>query len=174
MMLVNKLVELLDESNRFKVLASAVNVRKPAPLLARVVEVQHRGHRVNSQAVDMIFLQPKERVAVQIVSHLVSLVVEDQRSPILMLAFARVGVFIQMGAVKEGQPVAVLRKVSRHPIQKHADAAAMAVIDEIHELVGLAVPAPRRTVASCLIAPASVVGMLGDGAQLDVWVAHSL
>src|SRR5712692_7260970 len=174
MMLVNKLVELLDEGDRFKVLASTVNVRKPSALFARVVEVQHRGHGVNSQAVDVIFLQPEERVSEQIISHLVALVIEDQRSPILMLAFARVGVFVQMRAVEESQPVPVFRKVSRHPIQNHAYVVAMAVIDEVHELVRLTVAARRRVVADCLIAPASVVWMLGDRQQLDVRIAHLL
>ena len=139
MMQVNKFVELPDEVDGLEVFAPAVDVRQPLTFLARIIQVEHRRHRVNPQPVDVIFLQPEQRVAQQKVSHFVPPVVEDQGAPLLVLAFARVGVFVQMRAVEVGQAVPVFRKVGRHPIQNHAYAVAMAVIDEVRELVGLAV-----------------------------------
>src|SRR6266404_1200138 len=174
MLFVNQLVELLDEVYRLEVFAAAVFVRHPAALLARVVEIKHRGDRVDSHTVDVILLQPEQGVSEQIISDLVAFVVEDQSAPILMLAFARIRVLVQMSAVEIGQAVPVLWKVSGHPIQNYTYAVAMTVIDEIHEVVGLAVPAGRREVADRLIAPASVVRMFSHRQQLDVRVAHLL
>src|SRR5262245_23920010 len=100
MMLVNEFVELLDKVDRFEILSTAVDVRHPLPGLARVVEVEHRRNRINPQPVDVILLKPEQRVAEQIVLHLVSRPVENKRAPILVLAFARVRMLVQMSAIK--------------------------------------------------------------------------
>jgi hypothetical protein len=75
---------------------------------------------------------------------------------------------------KKAQAVRVAREVRRHPVQQHADAVLMAVIHKVHEVVGRAEAAGRRKVAGHLIAPRTVEGVLGDGQQFDVRVAHLL
>ncbi len=48
----------------------------------------------------------------------------------------------------------------------------VAVVDEVHKIVGRAVTAGGRKVAYRLVAPRAVEGVLGDGHQLDVGIAH--
>ena len=59
---VDDLVEPLEEGDRLQVLAAAVAVGHPLARLARVVEVEHRGDRVHAQAVDVVLVEPEERV----------------------------------------------------------------------------------------------------------------
>ena len=138
------------------------------PSLARVVEVEHRGDRVDAKAVDVILVQPEQRVREQEAPHLVAPVVEDQRPPVLVLPLPRVGVLVQRGAVEAGQAVLVLGKVAGHPVEDDADAGAVTGIDEVFEVFGRAEPAGRREEAEHLVAPRSRKRMLHDRQQLDV------
>ena len=120
----------------------------------------------------MELLEPEQRVAHQERPHLVAPVVEDQRSPVLVLALPRVGMLVERRAVELRQPVLILRKMARHPVEDHADAMAMALIDEVAEIIRRAEPAGRREEADDLVAPRSGERMLHHRHQLDVRVAH--
>ena len=50
----------------------------------------------------------------------------------------------------------------------------MAAVHEVHEIGGRAEAAGHREIADGLVAPGSVEGMLHDGHQFDVRVAHLL
>ena len=123
-------VQLLQKADRLEVFAAAELVRDPLPGLARVIEIQHRRDRVHAQAVDVILLEPEQRVGQQEIADLVAAVVEDQRAPVLMLALPRIFVLVQRGAVEPREAVRVLRKMSRHPVEDHAEAGLMAGVDE--------------------------------------------
>ena len=56
----------------------------------------------------------------------------------------------------------------RHPVEDHADAVLVQVIDEVHEILRRAVASGRREVAGRLVAPRAVERMLHDRQQLDV------
>ena len=167
-------VQLLQELDRLEVLAAAVLVRHPLPLLARVIEVQHRRHRVHPQAVDVELLDPVERVREQERSHLVPAVVEDQRAPVLMLALAGIGVLVGGGAVEPRQAMLVLREVARDPVEDHADVGLMTGVHERLEILGRTEAAGRREEANHLIAPRAGERMLHHRQQLDVGEAHLL
>src|SRR6185369_3545612 len=62
--------------------------------------------------------------------------------------------------------------MSGHPIENHSDAVAMTVIDEVHELVGLAVTRGRREVTDGLITPTPVVRVFGHRQQFDMRIAE--
>ena len=146
-------IQLLEELDRLEVLAPAEPVRHPLPRLARVIEIQHRRHRVDAQAVDVELLDPVERVAEQERAHLVAAVVEDERAPVLVLALARIGVLVERGAVEAREAVLVLRKVARHPVEDHADAGLMAGVDEVLEVLRRAEAARRREEADAPDSP---------------------
>jgi hypothetical protein len=57
-----------------------------------------------------------------------------------MLALARVGVLVEMGAVEPGERMRVLREVAGHPVEDHADAVGVALVDEFHQVGGLPEP----------------------------------
>ena len=79
-------VELPQELHRLEVFAAAVLVGQPLPFLPRVVEIQHRRHRVDAESVDVIFVEPEQGAAQEKRAHLVPAVVEDERSPVAVLA----------------------------------------------------------------------------------------
>ena len=84
--------------------------------------------------------QPVQGVGDQEVAHLVTAVVEHQRAPVGMLALARVGVLVQLRSVEPGQAPLVAGEVGRHPVEDHADAALVQLVDERPEVVGRAEP----------------------------------
>ncbi len=90
-----------------------------------------------------------------------------------MRALARVGMFVEMGAVKIGEAVSVAGKMSRCPIEKDADASLMAAINKLHELRGRTISAGGREIAQSLVAPGAIKRVLHDGEQLDVGVAEA-
>ena len=166
-------VQLLQELDRFEILAAAVSIRRPLAVLARVVEIEHRGDRVHAQAVDVILLDPEQRVRDQEVAHFVAAVVEDLRAP-LDCARRGCGSACSYRCVpsNSARPCASLRKMRRHPVHEHADAGLVQPVDEALEIVRRAVPRGRREVAEHLVAPRAVERMLGDADQLDVRVAE--
>ncbi len=171
---VHLLVELFEESDRLEVLAPTVLVGDPLPGLARVVEVQHRRHRVDAQPVDMELLDPVQRVGDQEVAHLVAPEVEDQGSPVRLRTTPRVGVLVQRGAVEARQRPLIAREMRRDPVDDDPDAALVEVVDEPAEVVRRPVPRGGRVVAAHLVAPRAPEGMFGDGQKLDVGEAQRL
>ena len=114
------------------------------PAVARVVEVEHRRHGVHAQAVDVVLLEPEQRVAQQEVADLVAAVVEDERAPVLVLALPRIGVLVERRAVEAREAVRVLREMPGHPVEDHADARPVARVDEDLEVLRRAEAARRR------------------------------
>ena len=165
-------VEFAQKLDRLQILAAAVDVRHPLAGLARVVEVQHGGHSVHAQTVEVVFVEPEQRRRDQKAAHLMATVVEDRRIPFRMKSLARIGMLEQVGAIEVTEAMLVLRKMRRHPVEQHPDAALVQVIDKGHELIGRAIARGRRKVAGGLVTPRSVERVLGDGHQLDVREAH--
>ena len=93
-------VHLPKEVDCFEMFVSAVLIRHPLAALTRIVEVQHRGNGIDSQTVDMELLQPVQSVGGQEVANLWPAEVEDVGTPIGVLTFSRVGVFVQRFAVE--------------------------------------------------------------------------
>ena len=152
-------------------------------MLAAVVAVEHGGHGVHPQAVHAKALQPVQRIADQVVAHLRAAQVADQRVPVGVEAFARVGVFVQVGAVEVGQAVGVGGKVRRHPVEQHAQTRSMCGLHKPLEagavahacaVGGRCAEAGRgRVQPHRLVAPAAVERVLADGQQLDVGEAQA-
>ena len=76
------------------VVATAVHVGDPLAFVARIIAVEHRGHRVHAQSIHMVLLDPEERACEEKIAHLVTAVIEDQRAPVGVRAFARVLVLV--------------------------------------------------------------------------------
>ena len=146
-------VQLLEERDRVEVLTAAVAVRHPLARPARVVEIEHRGDRVDPQTVRVELLEPVERVREEEVAHLVAREVEDERAPVGMRAPARIGVLVERGAVEAGERPLVAREVGRHPVEDHPDAPPVQCVDEGAQVVGRAQRGLRGVVARDLIPP---------------------
>ena len=101
----------------------------------------------------MVVVEPEQAVRGEEVAHLVAPVVEDQRAPVGVLTLARVAVLVEVRAVEVGQAVRVLGEMPGHPIDDDADAALVATVHEVAELVRVAETAGRRVVIRDLITP---------------------
>jgi hypothetical protein len=169
---VGEPVQLLQEPDRLQILPPAEAVRNPLARVPRVIQIQHRRNGVDPQPVDVIFLEPEERVRQQEVAHFVPAVVEDQRAPVAMFALTRIGVFVQRRAVELRQAVSVLREMPRDPVENHPEAGLMAGVDEQLEILGRTETAGRREKSEDLIAPRSGERVFHHRQQLDVSEAH--
>ncbi len=169
---VQRVVDLAEQGDRLEILLAAVDVRHPPARLSRVVEVEHRGHGVDAQPVDVEFLRPVVGVGDEEVAHLVACVVEDVRSPIGLLAAARVGVLVERRPVEPRERPSVAWEVGGHPVEDHTDAAAVHDVNEMAEIVGGAVPRGRGVIPGDLVSPRSAEGVLHDREQLHVREPH--
>ena len=171
---VREVVELPDEINGFEILAPAELVGDPLARLPRIVQVEHRGHRIHPQAVHVKAVAPEERIGQQEVHHLMPPVVEDQRAPILVRSFARVLVLVKGGAVELGQRPVIARKVRRHPVNDHANAGLVQRVHQILEILGRAIATRRRVEAHHLVAPRRVIRVLGHRHEFHMGEPHLL
>ncbi len=147
-------------------------VRDPLALLAAVVEVEHRGDRVDAQAVGVILVEPEARARGEEGAHFIAPVIEDRARPLGVVALARVGMLVEMRAVEKAEPVLVPGEMRRYPIEDHADVRLVQHVDHVHEVLRRAVAGGRREIAGGLVAPRAVERMLHDRQQLDMREAH--
>ena len=171
---VRQLVEAPQKIDGFQILVAAVLIGNPLAGLARVIEVQHRSHGVHAQAVDVIFLQPEQRVRNQERAHFVAAVIEDQGAPVAVLALARIGMLVERGAVEISQAVRVLGKMRGHPIHDHADARLVAADRRDTEIVAECRSAKWGHSSRSPDSPRNRKKDAPDGQKLDVRVAQSL
>ncbi len=169
---VQHLVQLLQERDGVEILAAAEGVRHPLALLARVVEVEHRGDGVDAQSVRVELAHPVERVRKQEVAHLVAAEVEDERAPVGVRATPRVVVLVERRAVEVRERELVPREVRRHPVEDHADPGAVHGVDERAQLVGRAHRGHGSVEAGHLVAPGARERVVHHRKQLDVGEAE--
>ena len=169
---VHHLVQALEKGDGLEVLAPSEHVGNPLAGLARIVAVDHGGDGVHAQPVHVIPLEPEQGVAQEEVRHLAPAEIEHARAPVGMLALARIGVLVEVGAVKVREAMRVLGEVGGDPVEEHPDSAPVQTIDERHEVVGPAIAARGRVVPDGLIPPRAIEGMLHDREELHVGEGH--
>ena len=165
-------VQVAQEVDGVQVLMAAVLVGDPLAFLAAEVIIQHGGHRVHAQTIGMVILQPEAGIGQQEGTHFAAGKVEHVGPPLGHIAAAGIGMLIAGGAVKAAQAGLVLGEMSRHPVDDHADAGLMESVDELHQLMGLAIAGGSGVVAGHLIAPGHIQRMLHHGQELHVGVIH--
>ena len=117
-------------------------------------------------------LQPVKRVAHQKIAHFGAAEVVDQRVPVLVKTFARIGVLVKCRAVKASQSMCIRGKVRRHPVQNDAQPGRVSSIDKVPEVLWRAKARCRGIQAHRLVAPRAVKGVLADRHQLQMREAH--
>jgi hypothetical protein len=154
--------------HRFEVLAAAVDVRNPFAGRPAVVAIEHRRDGIDAQAVDAIVFDPEQRVADEVVEDLAAAEVVDQRAPVLVHAFARVGVLELRPPVKAAEAVFVGREVRRNPVDDDFESRLVAGGDEVAEALRRAKARRGRVQAERLIAPRAVERVFRDRQQFEV------
>ena len=143
-------------------------IGEPFPIRAQVIAIEHGGNRIHPNAINMKLLEPIHQIRNQEITHLIATVVKDQRAPLLVFANAGIGMFVEVSSIEEGQTMGVLGKVTRHPVENHANACGVAAIYEVAEFIRTAKATGGGIPARYLIAPRTIKGMLRDRHQLDV------
>ena len=75
-------VDAPQERDRVEVFAPALAVRDPAALRPAVVEVEHRGDRIDAQRVDAVAIEPEQGVREQEIGDLGAAQIVDERVPV--------------------------------------------------------------------------------------------
>ena len=150
---VNLLVEALQKGRGLEVFVASEFVGNPFSRFAAVVQVEHGGDRVHPQSVHVIGVEPEQGVANQKIDHLGAAVVVDQGPPIHVTSLARVGVFVEMRAVEATQCMRVGGEMAGHPVDDHAQAGAVASVDQVSEAVRITEPGRGCVQTDRLISP---------------------
>src|SRR5258708_4089791 len=106
-----------EKLDRLAVLVAALVVRHPVAGFARIVEVKHRGDRIDAEAVDVKALQPEQRAVDEEARHLGAAEIVDRRVPVWMEAAAWIGMLVERSSVEPAEPVRIDREMRRHPIE---------------------------------------------------------
>ena len=126
---MNYVVRLTEKIDSFKVFASAVLIRHPFPVFAGVIEVEHRGDRIHTEAIDVIAFAPGKCTSDKETSDFVTSVVKDQSAPVLVETLTWISVLVERRTVKFSKCKTIGRKVSRHPVHNHAYSVLVKRID---------------------------------------------
>ena len=161
-------IHAAQEMHGLEILAAAVDVRNPLARRAAVIAIEHRGHRIDAQTVDAIVFDPEKRIADEVVEDFASAKVVDQRSPILMHAFAWVGVFELRTSVKAAQSVFVGREVGRNPVDDDFEPGIVAGGDKITETLRRAKTCCRCVQPQRLVTPGAVKRVFGNRQEFEV------
>ncbi len=163
---------MLEKLDSLQVFIVPILVGHPVPGAASVIQIQHGGDSIYPQAVDMILLDPVDGIGNKEVGNLMLPVIKHLGAPVRMLPFPGVRILVQRLAVKIRQAVGISGEMSRNPVQNDADPLFVQVIHKIHKICGGSITGGRRIITCHLVAPGHVQGMLGDGHQLHMGVAH--
>ena len=165
---VHHVVEVAEEVDGLQVFAAAVAVGNPFAGLSGIVPVEHRGHGVHAQPVNMESAQPVEGRGEHETVHLGASEVVDVGVPVAVKALEGVGVFVQRGAVEAAQAMGVGGVMRRHPVEDHPQPRAVAGVHEGGEILRTAVAGGGGEQAQRLIAPGAAERVLHDRQQLDM------
>ena len=144
---------MLQKVHGLQILMTAVDIGHPLAIILAVIQIQHGRHRIHTDTVCVVLLCPEQCICDQEVCNLRPSVIIDQGTPVRMRSLPRILMLVNTASVEACQTVGITRKMSRYPVQDHADALFMHVIHEIHKIIRRAIPACRRIVAGYLIAP---------------------
>ncbi len=138
---VYRRIELLQKLSRSDILVPAVFVGDPFALFPPVIQIKHGRDSIHPDAIHMVFLKPEYRIGNKETPDLITIIVEYQGTPVGVLTLAGIQMLIQRCSVKSCKSVSILREMGRYPVNDYADAVAVALIDQVHEILRASVAA---------------------------------
>ena len=157
--LIDPLVEIVVVSD--EVLAQAV------------VPIQHAGHAVEPESVQMVFLHPEFAVGKKEVFRFVLAVVEAPGPPCRMVSLGTgIEVYVLPSVEKAEAFSLIVDAVGMHYIHNHGDPQAMGVVDEGLELFRRPESGRQGVEVGHLVSERPVVGMLLEGHYLEGVIPH--
>ena len=89
-----------------------------------------------------------------------------------MTTLAGIRMLVKRGAIEIAEPVWIIGKMARHPVDEHAQTGGMTGVDQGSEISRRSKAAGRREQARRLVAPGAVEGMLADRQKFDMGEAE--
>ena len=120
----------------------------------------------------MVVFEPEQGVVDEKSCYFAATKVINRRIPIGMKTATAIRVFVQGCAVEQRQAVCVGRKMRRNPVENHADAVFVRVVDQPRKTVGRTKARSRRVHAYRLIPPRRIQRMLGHGHDFNMGKAQ--
>ena len=167
-------IQMFEEFDRFQILILSIDIRHPVACTAAIIQIQHGGHRIYTQSVNMELFYPVQSIGNQEILYFVLSIIKYLGSPIRMLALSWICIFIQCLSVKICQTCGILRKMRRYPVQNHTYSILMEVVHHILEIFRCTISGCRCIVANHLIAPGTIKWMLGNPHQFHMCIPHVL
>ena len=59
---IDGFIELTQEIDCFQMLSPSILIRNPFSWFTHVIEIEHGGNSINTQPINVIFMQPEERI----------------------------------------------------------------------------------------------------------------
>ncbi|MPN53492.1 hypothetical protein SDC9_201156 [bioreactor metagenome] len=126
-----------------------------SPLARRtvVVQIQHGGHRIHPQPINVINLQPEAGGREKKAHYLRPPIVKNPCPPSRVFPLFRVGIFVAAGSVELIQPLLILAEMGGNPVQDHGNAILVHMVYKPHKVLGRSIPGGGREIPGALIAP---------------------
>ena len=138
-----------------------------------MVMVQHGGHAVEAEAVEMVLRHPEFQVGQQEVDNAGLAVVKALCPPGGMVALGAVVEELPSGAVKHIDAFGgIFDGVGMHYVQQHPNAHGMCLVHQVFQFLRPSEPGGSGKEIAHLIAEGAVIGMLHNGHQLHSIVAR--
>ena len=167
-------IEMLDHLHGFQVLLAAIHIGNPFTVIFTIIQIQHACHRIHPDTIRMVFFHPEQSVGNQIVGHLGTTVIINQRTPVRMEPLPGIQVLIETCPVEIGHSIGIPGEMGGHPVQDHADPRLVQFIHEAHEILRRTVPRGRGIITDHLVSPGGVQGMLHHRHQFHMGIPHLL
>ena len=167
-------IQLPEKFHCFQVFPSAVDIGSPLAVLPPVIQIQHGGHGVHPDTIDVVHFQPEPGRGEEEAHHLRPPVVKDPGTPAGVFPFPGIGIFITAGTVKLVKALLILAEVRGDPVQNHRNVVFVKVVYKPHEILRRTESGGRRKVSGALVTPGIIQRMLRHRQQLHGGVAHLL
>ena len=168
-LLVDHDVQLFYKFHRFEILIASVSIRHPLPCFSRVVQIQHRGHSIHSQTIDVVPIKPHQRTIDEEVFDFGTAIIKNPALPLRMISETRVFVVVKVGSIEPRQSMRVVREMSWGPVHQNSDPSLMAGIHKRHKVFRGSKPTGGSKISGRLISPRSSNGCSVTGMS-SIWV----
>ena len=95
-------IQMFQQFHRFQILMASVHISHPLSVTLSVIQIEHGCHRIHTDSVRMVLLNPVKGIGNQIIGNLRPAVIINQCPPMRMGSFPRILMLIETGPVKIG------------------------------------------------------------------------
>ena len=125
---------MLQKLQCLKILIGTIKISRPLSRLSSKIQIQHRIYIIHPKSVHMKFIQPEKRIGnKKIFDHRTSVIIKHG-APHRMNGHSRILYFIKRSSVKFLKPCIKPRKLSRCPVQDHANPCLMKILHQCPEI----------------------------------------